>query len=119
METILVVEDEPTIAQIVSTLLSDAGYEVVQASNGAEALEYLERVRPVLVLSDIMMPDMDGRELCNKLQSDPDRSSIPVVLMSATHTVTDLRGCKPAAFIGKPFSAEVLLTTVKQAKKRG
>lgn len=121
MHTILVVEDEWPIAEIVVDILSDAGHKVVVAGNGHEALACLESLRPDVILSDIMMPSMDGRELCNRLQAHPEHSSIPVVLMSAAHSSISLNGCKFDAFLSKPFAVEELIESVSKAflpKKR-
>jgi CheY-like chemotaxis protein len=112
MPTILVVEDELLIADLISIILFGAGHNVVMAGNGQEALVYIESERPDLILSDIMMPVMDGRELCKKLQSHPEHGSIPVVLMSAAYNPVNLDGCKRVAFLKKPFAVEELLTVV-------
>lgn len=114
MRTILVVEDELPIAEMVVAILTDAGYKVIVAGNGQEALACLEGVRPDLVLSDIMMPVMDGRELCKRLHAHPEHSSIPIVLMSAAYSSVNLDGCSHAAFLKKPFAVEALLTTLRQ-----
>ena len=85
---------------------------MIVAGNGQEALVCLEDVRPDLILSDIMMPVMDGRELCRKLRAHPEYRSIPVVLMSAAHSASKLADCRPAAFLRKPFAFDELLATV-------
>ncbi len=114
MPTILVVEDEAPIAQMIVAVLSDAGFKVVVAGNGAEALACLTSFRLELILSDIMMPIMDGRELCKRLHSHPEHSSIPIVLMSAAYSSIKLDGCNYAAILKKPFVVEELLATVRQ-----
>jgi CheY-like chemotaxis protein len=119
MQSILVVEDELPIAEMVIAILGYAGYKVVVVGNGQEALASLEDVRPDLILSDIMMPVMDGRELCKRLQSHPEHSSIPLVLMSATHNPSHRDGCKPAAFVQKPFTVEELLAAVSKTIGKG
>lgn len=119
MQTILVVEDELPIAEIIIAILGYAGYKVVVVGNGQEALACLEGVRPDLILSDIMMPVMDGRELCKRLQAHPAHSSIPLVLMSAAHNPNNLDGCKHAAFLRKPFIVEELLEAVSKTIGKG
>jgi CheY-like chemotaxis protein len=112
MQIILVVEDEQQIQAVVGAILEYAGYRIITASNGKEALATLETTRPDLILSDIMMPGMDGRELCKRLQVHPQHSSIPVMLMSGGYGSISLDGCKHAAFIKKPFEATALVNTV-------
>ena len=119
MQTILVVEDELPIAEMVIAVLGYAGYKVVVVGNGQEALASLEDLRPDLILSDIMMPVMDGRELCKQLQAHPQHSSIPVIMMSATHNPRHRAGCKPAAFVQKPFTVEELLGAVSKILGEG
>jgi two-component system, OmpR family, alkaline phosphatase synthesis response regulator PhoP len=84
MKTILVVDDEPPIVEIVALVLKYEGYEVLTAGNGREALACLERSEVHLVLSDMMMPVMDGRALCKHIEADAAYGSVPVVLMSST-----------------------------------
>jgi two-component system, OmpR family, alkaline phosphatase synthesis response regulator PhoP len=112
MQTILVVEDELLIAEVVAAVLGDEGYKTVVAGNGQEALECLELARPDLILSDIMMPVMDGRELCKRLHAHPQHNAIPVVLMSSAYSSVNLDGCKHVAFLKKPFDIEDLVTTL-------
>jgi CheY-like chemotaxis protein len=71
MQTILVVEDELPIAELIAVILGYAGYQTLVAGNGQEAFAYLDAGRPDLILSDIMMPVMDGRELCKRLHAHP------------------------------------------------
>ena len=114
MRTIMVVEDEVSIAEMVIDILSDAGHRVVTAVNGLQALMHLKDVRPDLIISNVTMPVMDGKELCKKLQSDPELKSIPVVFLSATQSDLDLEECKYAALLEKPFDVEELLGTVSR-----
>ena len=85
MKTILIVEDEHSIAEMLAAILEEVDYQVVIAGNGQEALTRLETTSPDLILSDIMMPIMDGRTLCRKLQAHPIYRLIPIVLMSAAY----------------------------------
>lgn len=117
MTTILVVEDEPSIADLLAVLLEAEGYRVMVAGNGREALERIAVSRPDLVLSDVMMPGMDGRELCRRLERQPNHSRIPVVLMSAVSHPKTLTDCHAAAFVEKPFDIDKLLATVRQVLK--
>lgn len=99
---ILVVDDEVAIAKTLRVLLAEDGLEVLLAYNGQEALEMVREERPHLVLSDVMMPLLDGRELCRRLRADPATSHIAIILMSATHG-RDVGECGADGFIRKPF----------------
>lgn len=112
MTTVLVVDDEPSILDIVSMFLEAEGYQVVQARNGREGLDRARAERPDVVISDVMMPLLDGRELCNTIHGDPDLSTIPVIMMSAAGESAIRDSCHPDAFITKPFDLEVLLDTI-------
>ncbi len=119
MKIILVVEDEPAIAEVLRHLLEEEGYQIVLASNGQKALDQLGEVRPDLVLSDLMMPMLTGTEMLSMMQSDPVLSQIPVILMSAA-------GSTPAAiaisgmpnyigFLKKPFEMDALMLLIMLA----
>ena len=114
MTRILVVEDESAIAELVSEILTDEGYETAIAEHGAAALTFLHAIRPDVVLSDIMMPQVDGHELCRRMRLDPDYVDIPVVLMSAGPTPAMSSDCDFSAFIPKPFTLFTLITTISQ-----
>ena len=113
MKQILVVDDEPTIREVVANLLQDEGYQVETAGNGAEALDRLSAARADLVLLDIMMPAVDGYETLQKMQDRPDLDGLPVVLMSAAG-----RPSRPDprvwAFLPKPFDLDRLLAVVRE-----
>ena len=83
MTRILVIDDELSIVQMLSAFLQEEGWQVLTASNGQEGLERLANARPAVVVSDVMMPVLDGWQLCSRMQADPRYQSIPVVLMSA------------------------------------
>ncbi len=112
MKTILVVDDEPAIAEILLEVLTDEGYHVVAANNGREGLRLLAESRPHLVLSDIMMPIMDGLALCRAIQADPAHQAIPIVLMSAAVDRAATNACRYAAVLHKPFDLDLVIRTV-------
>ena len=112
MSTVLVVDDERAIREVIVKLLVDEGYRVVAAEDGAQALELLPRERPDLVLLDIMMPLVDGREVVRRLRQMPGLEATQVVLMSAA--VAPAPDDRVAAFLPKPFDVERLLETVGQ-----
>ncbi len=111
MPTILVVEDEISIAEVLRLILEFGGYRVVVAENGREGLRLLGESQPALVLSDVMMPYIDGRELARVMQTDMEYRAIPVVLMSAASRAI-VQGVPHAAFVSKPFEFEEILATV-------
>jgi CheY-like chemotaxis protein len=96
----------------VTLVLKYEGYQVLTAGNGKEALACLGLAKVDLVLSDVMMPGMDGKELGRRLAADPAHRSIPFVVMSAMYNVAQFDGCNPTAFIRKPFDVEQLLNVV-------
>lgn len=99
---ILVVDDEVAITQTLQLLLAEDGIEVLAAYNGQEALELVRERHPHLVVSDVMMPLLDGRELCRRLRADPSTSHTAIILMSATHQ-REATECGADGFICKPF----------------
>jgi CheY-like chemotaxis protein len=110
---ILIVEDELAAAEAVGYLLQLNGFQVEAAGNGQEALRSLERSRPDLVLSDIMMPLMDGLELAREIRGRADLRDLPIVLMSAAHDM--LKGETPAtAVLPKPLDFSGLLATLRR-----
>jgi two-component system alkaline phosphatase synthesis response regulator PhoP len=116
-KTILVCDDEPHIVRVVAAKLRSAGYEVLTAEDGAEALELAESLRPDLVISDYQMPRMSGRELSVRLRANPATESIPVILLTARGfciehsalSTTNVVEIKP-----KPFSPREILATVER-----
>jgi CheY-like chemotaxis protein len=106
MLIILIAEDELSIATLLRDILEDAGYGVVLARNGQEALDILGTTRPALVLTDVMMPLLDGFALCRAIQAHPDYQTIPVVVMSAVGRLPSADACRAAGFIRKPFDLE-------------
>ena len=121
MTTVLVVEDEPDVLAIVATVLEEAGYEVATARDGREGLERLRQAGADVdvVLSDVMMPLLDGRELCRTLAADPALGAIPVIMMSAGGEPPAPDACPYRAFLAKPFNLDALLATVARVLAGG
>ena len=117
MTLIMVVDDEAAILEMLSLVLQDEGYEVVTASNGQEGLKCLEQVQPALVVCDVMMPGIDGPELCRRMQADQRLRSIPVMLMSAVRAASHLKECPCAALLDKPFEIEEILAIIARLVK--
>lgn len=117
MKTILVVDDEEAIMEMVCAFLESEGYQTVQASNGQQGLNCLATVRPDAVLCDVMMPILDGRELCKKMNADSNYRAIPIILMSAAVKSLAQSECRYAALLDKPFDLDELLKTVQKVIK--
>jgi DNA-binding response OmpR family regulator len=114
---ILVVDDDRVIQQLLKVNLELEGYEVEIASDGEEALTSFETFEPHLVLLDIMMPKLDGWEVCRRLKDRPDGLAAPIVLLSARAQDTDVkRGSElgVAAYVTKPFDPIQLLDLVAE-----
>lgn len=113
---ILVVEDSPTQAEHLKFILEKAWYKVSIASNGKEALSLLETTLPNLVISDIVMPEMDGYELCRTIKQDERFKQIPVILVTVLFDPQDvIRGleCGANNFIPKPYDEKYLLSRIE------
>jgi PleD family two-component response regulator len=113
---ILVVDDEPHIVQILKFTLEKAGYQVVTAENGEVALEKIKEAEPNLVILDIMMPIMDGYEVCRKMREDFKMNQIPVIMLSAKGDLPErVKGLEGGAndYLIKPYSNEELLLRVR------
>ena len=108
---ILLVEDEPSSSEALSFWLRLNGFQVTLAGNGEEALKRLDERVPALVLTDIMMPMMDGLTLLRRIRGRNDLDGLPVVLMSAAHTVLE-QDLAVAATLRKPLDLQQLLMTI-------
>src|SRR5688572_741594 len=113
---ILVVDDIPANVKLLEARLLSEYFEVLTATNGVDAIETCENGKVDVVLLDVMMPDMDGFEVCRRLKSDPATSHIPVVMITALDQVSDrVRGLEAGAddFLTKPVNDLQLMTRVK------
>jgi PleD family two-component response regulator len=114
--TILIVEDNPKNVQVLGTILMDAKYRVAVAHQGSAVFDMLPKVKPDLILLDIMMPEMDGFEVCSRLKADANYRDIPVIFLTAkTETEDIVKGFDLGGsdFITKPFRAKELLARVQ------
>ncbi|MBA3534211.1 MAG: response regulator [Ardenticatenales bacterium] len=114
MTTILVVEDDPSLAELLQMVLEEEGYEVRLAGHGKAALRQLGVQPPDLVMSDVMMPHLDGCELYRRMQQAAHLAAIPVILMSAVALRPWETDLVPPTFLPKPFEVEQLLGYVGQ-----
>lgn len=113
---ILVVDDQATVRTIVSKTLEAAGYQIETADNGLDALMRIDRDPPALVITDIMMPELDGLEMVAGLRNRAETNGLPIIIMTASddpeHFARSLN-LKARQFMSKPFSREDLLKKVQ------
>ncbi len=111
----MVVDDEPEITDIVATFLTESGYQVVIENDPSKAIDQIRTNKPDVVLLDIMMPGMDGYDVCRELKKDPKLAHTPVIFLTGKDRTDDNgRSFKVGGdmFIKKPFSCERLLEIV-------
>lgn len=121
-ETILVVDDEEDILNLVEYNLTRENYKVHCVETGEEALEAARSLHPDLMLLDLMLPGVDGLEVCKKLKYNPDTAKIPIIMLTAKGEETDIiTGLEVGAddYISKPFSPKILLARVRATLRRG
>lgn len=111
---VLVIEDDESIRDLVEMILEDCGFEVVTASNGAEALQAIERAPPRVILLDMRMPVMDGWDFVRAYRSRPGPHAAIVVVTAAKDARTRAEEVSADAFVAKPFEAEALVAVVRQ-----
>ena len=114
---ILVADDESHILNVVSLKLRNAGFEVVTASDGHEALELAQTERPDLLITDYHMPQLSGLELCQRLKQDPLTAKIPAIMLTARGYQLDAQDTEQNGILrmlSKPFSPRHLLSTVNE-----
>lgn len=117
--TVLIVDDEARMRRVIADYLRIKGYETVEAGNGEAALRLFAEAAPDLVLLDVMMPVMDGWEVCRRLRA---RSAVPIIMLTARSQEEDeLQGFSLGAdeYIAKPFSLKILLARIEAVFRRG
>jgi len=122
MAKILVIDDEPDAVELVEFNFRSAGYEVVTAADGSEALKKAKAHAPDLIVLDVMLPEVDGLEVCKILRRDGATAAIPVIMLTARAAEIDrVLGLELGAddYITKPFSPRELVLRVKNLLKRG
>lgn len=121
MATILLIEDNPEVLENVAELLELEGYQVDTATDGREGVEVAIRVVPDLIISDIMMPQMDGYEVLKKLSHNPNTSTIPFIFLTAKSEKSERKlGLDLGAddYLVKPYQAKQLLKTIKRCLQK-
>ncbi len=118
---ILLIEDDPLVRHVVKTALAENHYEIAEAGSGAEGLEKARSFWPDLVLLDVMMPDLDGYEVCYRLRQSATTANVPVILLTALGNLSEkIRGLQIGAddYITKPFDPRELRTRVEAHLRR-
>src|SRR5215469_7798286 len=121
MRKVLVVDDEPVLVETIAYNLEQAGYEVATAADGASALEAAQRERPDLVILDIMLPEMDGLEVCRLLRREHSTATTPIMMLTAKGEEIDkVVGLEVGAddYVTKPFGRRELLARVRALLRR-
>lgn len=120
---VLVVEDVPNVLELLAVTLRFKGYSVVTATNGQEALEAVQKELPAMIVTDILMPKMDGYSLVHRLRIDPKTRHIPVVFLSATYITPEDKAFAlslgAVKFLEKPVDTEEFLLTVAEVLTAG
>jgi len=114
---ILIIEDHPETAEMIADILSFGKIESIIAFNGVLGLQKALEEKPALILLDIMMPEMNGLEVCKRLKANPETSQIPIVFVSVRsekQDVTDGKGAGAVEYVKKPFDPYELIEVVKR-----
>jgi len=114
--TILIVEDSPSELELMSHYLQESGYNVIKASGAKEGIEKALLEQPDVIVSDVVMPEMSGFELCRSLKKNPVTAKVPIIICSSKNQPIDrLWAMKQGAnaYITKPYTREHLLRTIK------
>lgn len=117
VKKILVVDDEKSVRILLERILKPKNFEVITASNGMEALERVRKEAPHLMILDIMMPKMNGWDVCKKIREDPIYKNLPIIVLTAKTEENDQIkgfGLGANAYVPKPFNHEELLLRVKK-----
>jgi len=114
---ILVVEDQEDNRRILRDLLGNAGYELIEAESGEDALSAVMKQRPDLILMDIQLPQMDGYEATRRIKSNPEMKEVPVIVVTSYALAGDEAKARAAgctAYVSKPFRPRALLAKVRE-----
>jgi two-component system phosphate regulon response regulator PhoB len=120
-ETILVVDDEEDIQELIKLKLVKEGYKVLTTDTGENALELVQEKRPTLVILDLMLPGIDGLEVCRKMKNSPKTQHIPIIMLTAKTEATDIvLGLELGAddYVTKPFSLVVLVARIRRILRK-
>jgi two-component system phosphate regulon response regulator PhoB len=116
---IMIVDDEENVRQLIEAVLQEEGYDVVTAADGKECLAKLKKIKPDLILLDMMMPGMSGREVCEKIRTDPKTKNLKIIFVTVARFSelgkTTLSKLKVSDYISKPFDNDDLIKRAKKA----
>ncbi len=114
-KNILVVEDNHAILDVITLILQSEAYKVSGLSKSASMMQHIQQSKPDLIILDIMLPDADGRELLTQIRKDEFTANIPVLMISAKYTATNIQHgeYKPNGFLAKPFDIDDLLDKIE------
>ncbi len=121
-EKILIVEDDPDIAEMIAYNLGKEGYSIVSTDNGEDAVARAQKEHPALIILDIMLPGMDGMEVCRTLKQADETRNMPIIMLSARSQETDkVVGLELGAddYVTKPFSPRELIARIRAVLRRG
>ena len=112
---ILVVDDDLDILEIIGLILEGEGFQVELMESGKNIYQHIANFNPDLIILDVMLGNMDGREICNKIKNTKETQDIPVIMISATHNFDQFtkKNCKPDDFLEKPFDIVNLIHKVE------
>jgi two-component system alkaline phosphatase synthesis response regulator PhoP len=119
---VLIIEDDPDIVEMIEYNLKQSGYQVISSSNGQEGISLAAKERPDLIILDLMLPVVDGFEVCRTLRGQDTTSGIPIIILSAkSHETDKVLGLELGAddYMTKPFSPRELLARIKAVLRRG
>jgi DNA-binding response OmpR family regulator len=116
--TVLVVDDEVVIVETLCEVLETVGYQAVSARNGREGLKVFEEAKPDAVVSDVMMPQLDGREMVRAIRATEHGRNIPIILISAARDIARGGDIGHDLFLEKPFDLEDFLAHVEKLTRR-
>ncbi|UOE47414.1 response regulator transcription factor [Mucilaginibacter sp. SMC90] len=113
LKKILVVDDDADIRNVINFILTSEGYQVKELADGHDVDFTIADSRPDVILLDVMLGDMDGRDICRMLKEAPATKEIPIIIVSATHASIDHeKGCHADDYLPKPFDIDILLQKV-------
>jgi len=121
MSTILIIEDESTSARLLELVLKREGYTTITATNGLQGLKLAQTQHPDLVLLDLMLPGIDGFEVCNRLRADPSTANVPIIVTTAKSQEADKKAAAKVganAYLTKPYTNKELVATIEAVLKR-
>lgn len=118
MKTILIVDDSPSELNLIANYLTDAGYNILRATNGEEAIALLQKALPDAIVTDWMMPKMGGLDICRKLRKNPQTAQIPVVACTVKNRDVDRMWAKKQGvkvYVTKPCTQKELVNALREA----